>query len=143
MTHFANAQKPSASTASDVERLSRALGQALDRIGDLEAQQKAAAQAIEALKAERDAAQKTIEAAKAERESLERSVAIAERAIAAQKEAIAIYEKALTLQDKLIERQTARVESLEVKLDKANSRVVKSGLMGFAVGVASALIKIF
>lgn len=141
-SNYAYAQQNTASNA-EIRKLQTALSQALDKIETLDNRLKAASEAIDALKQERDAAQTTIAAAKAERESLERSVAIAERAIAAQKEALAIYEKALAVQDKLIERQGNRIDNLEVKLDKANSRVVKSGLIGFAVGVATALIKIF
>lgn len=146
-TSFAVAQQPSAFPAirsqEEVERLRRALSQALDRIADLEAKQKAADEAIVALRDERDAAQKLIEAAKLERESLERSVAIAERAIAAQQKAIEIYEKAIQVQAGIIEKQTARVDKLEDKLDRANSRTVKAGLGGFAIGIVTSLLKIF
>lgn len=140
----ANAQRGSESTASsETQRLQKALSQALDRIEDLEAKQKAASEAIQALKEERDAAAKTLEAAKSERESLERALAIAERAIAAQQNAMTIYERTIELQSKLNDKHLARIDQLETKLDKANSRTLKAGIGGFLLGVVTAIIKPF
>lgn len=139
----ANAQGNLASPASETQKLQKALSQALDRIEDLEAKQKAASEAISALKEERDAAADLLSKAKAERESLERSLAIAERAIAAQQNAMTIYERTIELQSRLNDKHIARIDGLETKLDKANSRTVKAGLGGFAVGIITSLIKIF
>lgn len=129
--------------ASDVDRLSKALGQALDRITDLETKARAADEAIDALKAEREAAQAALAAARGERESLERQVALAEKAIAAQQKVVQIYEQAIELQAKLIDRHEKRIDNLEVKLDKANSRTVKAGVFGFLAGIAATLVKAF
>lgn len=138
-----HAQQGTESPVSETQRLQKALSQALDRIEDLEAKQKAANEAIEALKEERDAAAKTLEAAKAERESLERQVLIAEKAISAYQNAVTIYERTLEMQSKLNDKHLARIDSLEGKLDKANSRTVKAGLGGFLLGVVTAIIKPF
>lgn len=136
-------QQGSESSANDLAKLRSALSQALDRIESLESRLTAAAQAIDALKEERDAAQKTLEAAKLERESLERQVAITERAIAALQNAITIYERTIELQSRLNEKHLVRIDNLEVKLDRANSRVLKSGVIGFIAGVLTNVIKIF
>lgn len=139
----ANAQQGSTSPVSETQRLQRAFSQALDRIEDLEAKQKAADDAIAALKEERNAAVDLVAKAKSERESLERALAISERAIAAQQNAMTIYERTIELQSKLNDKHLARIDTLETKLDKANSRVVKAGVAGFLAGIVTGFIKIF
>jgi chromosome segregation ATPase len=146
LTNSALAQKPTASSANEQEvaRLRKALGEALDRLTDLEKQQAAANAAIEAIKQERLAAQAEREAAQRERESLERSVKYAGDAIAAQQKVIDTYEKLLVpALEKLVDRHEKRIDKLEDRLDKANSRTAKAGVGGFLLGVLVKLVKPF
>jgi chromosome segregation ATPase len=138
-TNYAQGRKPSASVA-ETERLQKALGQALDRLADDDAKLKAATEAIDALRAERDAANTALAASKGERESLERQVVYAQQAVDAQVKVIAIYEKTIAMQGQLLDRHEKRIDALETKLDKANGRVVKSGVLGFVAGALTSLL---
>lgn len=139
----ASGQQGSTSSANEIKKLQIALGNALDRLDQLGTQLTAAQAAIAALQDERKAAQDALIAAERERESLERQVKLAETAIEAQQKVVAIYEQAIELQTMLLDRHEKRIDALETKLDKANTRTVKAGVIGFIAGVASALFKVF
>ncbi len=120
------------------------LGDALDKLTDLEKRLEGANAALNAALDERRAAEAERDRAKAERESLERSVKYATEAIAAQQKVIDTYQNLLIpAMEKLVDRHEARISDLEVKVDRANGRVIKSGLIGFIAGVAAGLVKIF
>jgi len=140
-TPHVNAQSPQ---QQEIQKLQTALGDALDKLTDLEKRLEGANAALNAALDERRAAEAERDRAKAERESLERSVKYATEAIAAQQKVIDTYQNLLIpAMEKLVDRHEARISDLEVKVDRANGRVIKSGLIGFIAGVAAGLVKIF
>lgn len=123
---------------TEVQKLQRLLGQALDRITDLQKQLETVPPLIEAMKQEREAAANERAAAQRERESLNRAIGHADKAIAAQQMTIDVYEKKLIpAYDKLVDKQAARVDKLEERLDKANRRTGFAAIIGFVAGVAA------
>jgi len=144
VSRAATSEQPAISAAlgtpqeTEVQKLQRLLGQALDRITDLQKQLDSVPPLIEAMKQERLAAANERDAAKAEREAMARTIALADKAIAAQQTVIDTYEQKLVpAYDKLIVKQSARIDKLEDRVDKANRRTLWGTLGGVLVGIAT------
>lgn len=148
-TKCVNAQQPSASPSpvsrEEFEKQKELLGKTLDKLTDVSNQLATVGPLVEAIKQERIAVESERKAAQREREANEKALNAADRAIAAEQKVSAAeakvnetYEKKLVpAYDKLLDKQSARIEKLEDKLDKANARTVKVGLGALVLGLIS------
>ncbi|MEK6281858.1 MAG: hypothetical protein AABN95_16010 [Acidobacteriota bacterium] len=128
--------RPASEAEAEVKQLKSLLGTTLDRLTDATKQLETVPPLVEAIKQERIAAENERKAAAAERESAQRERVAASKAIAAEAHVNEVYEKKLVpAYDKLVEKQTARIDKLEEKLDKANKRTLWGIFGAFISGI--------
>lgn len=131
---------PSPVSREEFEKQKELLGKTLDRLADALKVLDTVAPLVDAIKQERLAMDREREAAKQEREAYQRTIALGDKAVAAEAKVNETYEKKLVpAYDKLVDKQAARIEKLEDKVDKANKRTVWGILGGFLGGVFSKL----
>jgi mRNA degradation ribonuclease J1/J2 len=80
-------------------------------------------------------------AAASERAAYENTLKIAEKAIAQQQTLISTYESAIKTLMTMVDMAMRRIEVLERKVDAANSRAAKLGVILTILGVVAAVVK--
>jgi tetratricopeptide (TPR) repeat protein len=116
-------------------------GAALDEIGKLREQLKAATEAIaEQEKAIQDA-RATLAASAREREAADRTIAVAQKAIEQLQGIIASYERAIATLQSMVEMALKRIDKLEDARDRANRRTAVLGAILTIAGIIVAVTK--